>query len=143
MVFTHKIMSYDDIIYDLIQCCDGGCKFKNVTYREDNPVYSTNFWRLYKDKESKLWKLFPKGSIWKHPTTNQWRFYFNEDVPKFQFLYDQEKNRLRMINHLEERGITFCKNKAEKLNDDEFFNYYLKKIKEFSQKKWEENNDNI
>ena len=76
MIVEHKIMSFQDIIYDLSMVSDFG-KFKNVSFSEDNPAYSKNFWILYKNKESDLWKSFPDGSVWKKPNANEWRFYFN------------------------------------------------------------------
>lgn len=134
-MITHKIMSYNDIIYDLIQCCDGGHRHKNVTHNEENPVYSINFWKLYRNKESKLWEIFPKGSVWKHPRFNEWRFYFNENVPEFR----AKQNRLRMIDRLKEREIMFCPNKAKNLNEDDFLNYYVEKMKAYSWREFKKN----
>ena len=57
---------------------DLGNEFK---YSQIQGDFGTDFWSLWKeqkdDPNSALRKEFPDGKVWKHPTKDEWRFYFN------------------------------------------------------------------
>jgi len=78
-----RASGYDEIIYYLVNMCKIGNKYSIVSYTDKNPLFSTNFWRLYKkeaknEKAQKLFNfMFPKAKVWKSDN-NSWRFYYNE-----------------------------------------------------------------
>ena len=74
-----KIETEEEIINSLKDVFTAGFKFGVIS---GNPTFKKNFWKLYKNKESELFNAFPKASVWKHPESNEWRFYFNKVYKK-------------------------------------------------------------
>ena len=52
-------------------------KRMNVSSKSEDPNFPRIFWKLYKNKNSELYELFPKGKVWKD-RNGKWWFYFNE-----------------------------------------------------------------
>jgi hypothetical protein len=85
-ISSKTIRSYNDILsFFYTVGYEYNRKWVPTPDRIENPVGCANFWRLYKKGAKNQdaqheWNIsFGQGGVWKHPTTGEWRFYFNID----------------------------------------------------------------